>query len=278
MSSCLIDERSIALQPTLIRIFGFERAAVLQQIHFHLQNLKSGKVIEGQKWVWNTYDDWAENDFPFWEPRTVRKWFSKLEEEGLLVSAQFDKSDWNRRKYYRIDYDAFNAKTSASKRHDDDTSDSHDDDTSKRHDGDCSCIGTKITTENTTEREKPLSVDLDNFENKCSTFDSLVLKAAKLSYVDNTLQRQLIKTTAALIQLKATEPEIVQFIESREKSVPVNFFIQRFEAWRGDKTLPAPVCKLFKCDHCQDTTSITVKTETGVRYVDCPQCQPGENQ
>lgn len=34
----------------------------------------------------------------------------------------------------------------------------------------------------------------------------------------------------------------------------------------------------LNCAHCQDTTSITVKTETGVRYVDCPQCQPGENQ
>lgn len=34
----------------------------------------------------------------------------------------------------------------------------------------------------------------------------------------------------------------------------------------------------FKCDRCQDTTSVTVKAETGVRYVDCPQCQSGENQ
>jgi len=32
----------------------------------------------------------------------------------------------------------------------------------------------------------------------------------------------------------------------------------------------------FKCDRCQDTFSITVKTETGVRYADCPACQMQE--
>lgn len=35
----------------------------------------------------------------------------------------------------------------------------------------------------------------------------------------------------------------------------------------------APARKLFKCDRCQDTFSITVKTDSGVRYIDCPECQ-----
>lgn len=43
----------------------------------------------------------------------------------------------------------------------------------------------------------------------------------------------------------------------------------------SQQSLPAPK---FNCNRCQDTTSVTVKAETGVRYVNCPECQSGENQ
>ncbi len=133
----LLDERPIVIQPSIVKALGFERAVILQQIHYHLESPKSGKIIEGEKWIWNTYEEWAE-EFTFWEPRTIRKWMAKLEEDGLIVTAQFDKADWNRRKYYRIDYEAFHAKTGASKRHDDDASCIPEDDATMRHHDDTS--------------------------------------------------------------------------------------------------------------------------------------------
>lgn len=159
--SKLLDERPIVIQPSIVKALGFERAVILQQIHYHLESPKSGKVIEGFKWIWNTYEEWAE-EFTFWEPRTIRKWMAKLEEDGLIITAQFDKADWNRRKYYRIDYDVFNVKTGASKRHDDDTSEileddstmRHDDDTSRSQHGDASYKEAKTSTKTSTEREK----------------------------------------------------------------------------------------------------------------------------
>ena len=154
----LIDENPIALQPSIIKQFGFERAAILQQIHFLLHCPNSGKTIDGHKWIWNTYEDWAKQ-LKFWEPRTVRKWMTALEKEGLIISSQFDKIGWNRRKYYRIDYDAFNEKMGASMCHHDDASVSLDDDITMRHHDDTSngqhdddsCNRTEISTENTTK-------------------------------------------------------------------------------------------------------------------------------
>lgn len=166
--SKLLDERPIVIQPSMVKAFGFERATILQQIHYHLESPKSGKIIEGEKWIWNTYEEWAE-EFIFWEPRTIRKWMAKLEEEKLIVTAQFDKGDWNRRKYYRIDYEVFHAKIGASKRHDDDASAAHESDTTMRHDDDASeshqddgsfkrtDTSTKRSTEISTENPPPTS-------------------------------------------------------------------------------------------------------------------------
>lgn len=104
MSQLLLDERPVVLQPSLIAALGFEMATVLQQVHWYLQNPKSGREIDGEKWIYNSYKQWRENDFPFWTEQTVQKWFLKLEKKGLLVSCQPNKDDWDRTKHYRIDY------------------------------------------------------------------------------------------------------------------------------------------------------------------------------
>ena len=104
MRTSLIDEYPLMVLPTLVKLLGLEQAIVLQQIHFHLSTPKSGKEINGHKWIWNTYEQWQE-DFPFWKERTIRKWICRLEKKGYLLSSQFDMTEWNARKYYRINYD-----------------------------------------------------------------------------------------------------------------------------------------------------------------------------
>ncbi len=140
-----------------------------------------------------------------------------------------------------------------------------------------SVVSTKNTHEENTEKReaKPLSLVL----NLADSFDSLVLKAAKLTYLDDTLQRQLLKATAGLIQLQATVAEVERFVDSREKSVPVNFFVQRFEAWRADSQPKTPAIlessKTHRCPTCRDTGSISVfENNEFSRYADCPTCQP----
>ena len=101
----LIDERPIILEPTLIAVFGFADAAIIQQIHWLLNLPKGGRIYQGEKWIWGTYEEWCQDFFPWWQPRTLRKRINELEKKGLIISCQMEKRSWNRTKFYRLDYD-----------------------------------------------------------------------------------------------------------------------------------------------------------------------------
>jgi hypothetical protein len=100
----LINERPLTVLPSLVKLVGMERAVILQQIHWLLQGRHNGEVYDGYKWVWGTHDEWCADYFPFWQPATLRKHMVWLENKGLLNSMQM--GGWNRRKHYRIDYEA----------------------------------------------------------------------------------------------------------------------------------------------------------------------------
>jgi hypothetical protein len=100
----LINERPLTVLPSLVTLVGMERAVILQQIHWLLQGRHNGELYDGCKWIWGTHDEWCADYFPFWQPATLRKHMVWLENKGLLLSAQL--GGWNRRKHYRIDYEA----------------------------------------------------------------------------------------------------------------------------------------------------------------------------
>ncbi len=106
MSNALIDERPILLLPTLVKAFGFEKAALIQQVHWLLNQPKSGVEVDGVKHVYGTYEEWCEDYFRFWQPRTLRHHITSLERQGIFKSCQPKIQDWDRTKYYTIDYNA----------------------------------------------------------------------------------------------------------------------------------------------------------------------------
>ena len=99
--SALIAERVITLQPSLAKLIGLSSAVALQQLKFALAMPRSGRRIDGHKWVWNTYEDWQRDFFSFWSTRTIRRAFQDLEKRGLVVSCQPD-GHASRKKYYRL--------------------------------------------------------------------------------------------------------------------------------------------------------------------------------
>ena len=105
MSSLLIDDRPIMFLPALAKALGScERAIVLQQIHWLSRQPNSGIDEDGYHWVWGTYEEWCRDYFLMWSPHTLRKHIQKLEDDGLLISAQLRSHEHDRTKYYRIDY------------------------------------------------------------------------------------------------------------------------------------------------------------------------------
>ena len=106
MSNLLIDDRPIMFLPMLAKALGScERAIVLQQIHWLSRLPNSGRWDdEGLHWIWGTYADWCRDYFPMWSPHTLAKIIRKLEEMGVLISAQLRAREHDRTKFYRIDY------------------------------------------------------------------------------------------------------------------------------------------------------------------------------
>jgi len=99
--SLLNEEMSLQINPALAIAIGLNNAIVLQQIRFCLAQPKSGRVIDGEKYVWNTYEEWVEQHFPWWSAKTLQRVFMDLEKMGLIKSIQPD-GVMSRRKYYTM--------------------------------------------------------------------------------------------------------------------------------------------------------------------------------
>jgi len=159
-SNLLIDETPIVFQPTLAKLIGLPEAIVLQTLKFWCGQKRSGKVVDDERWIFNTLEQWREFSFPFWSTRTIGEVFRTLESMGLVKSKQFDLQAGKAMKYYTISQSALTLLTSERADHLEDSSTSiwkilpdHVEDSSRsaraRH--------IKQYTEKQTEKQKPLT-------------------------------------------------------------------------------------------------------------------------
>ncbi|MED1472664.1 DnaD domain protein [Bacillus salipaludis] len=101
MSHLLVYENPMIVIPSLANRIGLNEAIVLQQVHYWVNN--STHMIEGRKWIYNTYNDWQEQ-FSFWSLSTIKRVFRSLADQGLLLSGNWNKSKMDQTKWYTIDY------------------------------------------------------------------------------------------------------------------------------------------------------------------------------
>ena len=105
-TNLLTDEEPLQVLPSLAKILGLDDAIVIQQLWYWLNpKRKSGKVIGGHRWIYNTYKEWQEQNFPFWSEIHIKRLFLRLEKAGIIISCQ-PEGGISRRKYYRLS-DAF---------------------------------------------------------------------------------------------------------------------------------------------------------------------------
>ena len=97
MSKLLIYDNPIMILPKLAVKIGLNEAVVLQQIHYWL--VTSAHVKEGRKWVFNTYKDW-QLQLPFWSESTIKRTIKSLEDQGYLISANFNRFKMDKTKWY----------------------------------------------------------------------------------------------------------------------------------------------------------------------------------
>lgn len=100
-TSAFIEEEFIKFYPSLAKLVGINSAIVLQQFRFLLANPDNGRMFEGERWIFNTYEQWQSKWFPFWSVDTIQRIFTNLEAQGFLLSCQ-PEGRASRRKHYRL--------------------------------------------------------------------------------------------------------------------------------------------------------------------------------
>lgn len=107
LSKLLIHESPLQILPSLAALIGLNEAIVLQQIHYWICSSLNKNIVNGRKWVYNTYEDWNKQ-FPFWGQRTIRVIISSLKEKRLITTGTFNKIARDRTTWYTINYDVLN--------------------------------------------------------------------------------------------------------------------------------------------------------------------------
>lgn len=102
MSKLLFDESPLVVQPTLAKAIGLNEAIVLQQINYWM-NQRAGKIINGERWIYNTVKEWKDQ-FPFWSEATIARTLDNLVWSGLVKTGNYNKSAMDRTKWYTIDF------------------------------------------------------------------------------------------------------------------------------------------------------------------------------
>jgi DnaD/phage-associated family protein len=105
VNNLLLDDKPLVILPSLAEKLGLNEAIFIQQLHYWLKD--SNNIRDGLKWVYNTYEDWNEQ-FPFWSIRTLKRVITGLENNGFIITANYNQMKIDKTKWYRIDYEKLN--------------------------------------------------------------------------------------------------------------------------------------------------------------------------
>jgi DNA-binding PadR family transcriptional regulator len=198
-SRLLINENPLIILPSLAVKIGLNEAIILQQIQYWLST--SQNVIDGKKWIYNTINQWVEQ-FPFLSRSTVQRTLRNLEKKGLIESKQIKKENWDRTKWYTINYDNVNLLIGSSVHHRSGQIDTID------KSNEASSLYTETTTENTTETTTNIKkINKKKIEKKSEN------KTNHEYELSNWLQEY---NTAYNTSFKAIKPLLANFIYWRE--------------------------------------------------------------
>ena len=148
--------KTLIINTDLALVLGdLNEAIVLNQLNYWLGiNRKAGKnFIDDRYWVYNSYSDWKARDFPYWSEKTIQRTFTRLENKGVVVSANYNKLGIDKTKWYTIDteklqelVDEFNSNEDKMTNRQDNMTDRQDKMTCRE--GQCDRPLPEITTEN----------------------------------------------------------------------------------------------------------------------------------
>lgn len=102
MSSLLINENPLQVLPSLACAVGLNEAVIAQQMHYWMG--KSQHFYDGRRWIYNSVANW-QKQFPFWSEATIKRALGSLENQGIIVSGNYNHDPRDRSKWYSLNYE-----------------------------------------------------------------------------------------------------------------------------------------------------------------------------
>ena len=105
-SSLLLDEKPLIILPAFATTVGLGEAVFVQQLHFLTRQGKSGKVVDGRRWIYNTPREWVRQYFPFWSVHTVERIIKSCKGQKIIdVRSDLNSHPSIRTNWYAVRYD-----------------------------------------------------------------------------------------------------------------------------------------------------------------------------
>jgi ribosomal 50S subunit-associated protein YjgA (DUF615 family) len=111
----------VAFSRELARVLGnADLANLLQEIHYWLNAPKFygtlaedplGEIPGRAHWIYNTFEQWRNEHFPWLSISTIQRRVHKLKEMGLIVFRKLNAKNWDQTGYYTINYQALESLT-----------------------------------------------------------------------------------------------------------------------------------------------------------------------
>lgn len=100
----LEQDKCLVLQPELVKLVGRSAALLFQQIHYWISsNDTIGMIHEGQKWIYNSYDNWVK-DLKTVSKSTINRSIRVLRNFDLVLVEKLSFHKSNRTNWYTINY------------------------------------------------------------------------------------------------------------------------------------------------------------------------------
>lgn len=91
---------------TIAEALGDVNAAVIvQQLDYWMQKEGVGVVIDGIKYIYNTYADWTSQQFRWLTSWQFRKSMNLLRSLSIVKAIRYKSKQWNQTNYYSLDRD-----------------------------------------------------------------------------------------------------------------------------------------------------------------------------
>ncbi len=104
----------LSTSPTSTRHFDMNIAAALgninaaiivQQLHYWMQKEGVGVIVEGVKYIYNTFYDWVNLQFSWLTRWQFRKSMDVLRSLSIVKVIRYKASQWNQTNHYSLDYE-----------------------------------------------------------------------------------------------------------------------------------------------------------------------------